>query len=87
MPELIALKKEFGVASLQMVFQVLIQSYKKRNVPDRFKVLGDLTNESKINLKEGDEGVIKKLDILLEQNKVISKGIMLVEDKLTKISS
>lgn len=40
------------------------------------------SGESPMNQTEVDKEFLKKLDSLLEQNKVISKGIMLMEEKV-----
>ena len=40
------------------------------------------SGESSMNQTEVDKEFLKKLDSLLEQNKVISKGIMLMEEKV-----
>lgn len=40
------------------------------------------SGEAPINQMDVDKEFLKKLDSLLEQNKVISKGIMLMEDRI-----
>lgn len=40
------------------------------------------SGDTSVNQTEVDKEFLKKLDSLLEQNKVISKGIMLMEDRI-----
>ncbi|MDP2925402.1 MAG: hypothetical protein Q8N99_03455 [Nanoarchaeota archaeon] len=46
------------------------------------KTFAEKYSEATVNPEEVDKEFIKKLDSLLEQNKVISKGIMLMEERI-----